>query len=57
VHFWLINLAMPVMMVALSMLLLGNPGVAPVLAASEIAGAAGILVFAVNLFVNLKHHS
>jgi hypothetical protein len=55
VHFWLINLAMPVMMVALSMLLLGNPAVEPVLAASEIAGAVGILVFAVNLFVNLKH--
>jgi hypothetical protein len=57
VHFWLINLAMPVMMVALSMLLLGNPGVAPVLAASEIAGALGIVAFAVNLFVNLKHHA
>lgn len=53
-HFWVLNLAMPVMMVALSMILLGNRAVEPVLAASEIAGAVGILVFAVNLFVNLK---
>jgi hypothetical protein len=54
VHFWVINLAMPVMMVALSMLLLGHPQVEPVLAASEIVGALGIVAFAANLFLNLK---
>jgi hypothetical protein len=54
VHFWLLNLAMPVMMVALSLLLMGNVAMEPLLAGSEIVGAIAIVVFAVNLFVNLK---
>lgn len=54
IHFWLMNVAQPVMLVALSMLLFGNMAVAPVLAISEIVAAAGILVFAANLFLNLK---
>jgi hypothetical protein len=54
VHFWLLNLAMPVMMVALSLLLMGNVAMEPLLAGSEIVGAVAIVVFAVNLFVNLK---
>ncbi|TFW34010.1 cytochrome-c oxidase [Massilia horti] len=53
-HFWLLNLAMPVMMVALSLLLLGRPQVEPILAASQIVIALGVLAFAVNLFVNIK---
>jgi hypothetical protein len=53
-HFWLLNLSMPVMMVALSMLLLGHHGIEPVLAGSEIVGAVGIVAFAANLFVNLR---
>src|SRR2546423_29887 len=39
VHFWLQNLALPVMMVALTLLLLGNPAVIPVLAIAELATA------------------
>jgi hypothetical protein len=54
VHFWLLNLALPVMMGALSMLLLGHMAIAPVLAISEIIGALAILAFAANLFLNLK---
>lgn len=54
VHFWVLNLALPVMMGSLSMHLLGNAAVDPILVASEIAGTVGILVFAANLFVNLK---
>lgn len=53
-HFWLLNLALPVMMGALSMLLLGHVAVAPVLAISEIIGALAIVAFAANLFLNLK---
>ena len=55
VHFWLLNLALPVMMVALSLLLFGMTAIAPVLAISEIIGAVAIVVFAVNLFINLKN--
>jgi len=54
VHFWLLNLALPVMMGALSMLLLGHVAVAPVLAIAEIIGALAIVAFAANLFLNLK---
>jgi hypothetical protein len=53
-HFWLMNLSMPVMMVALSLLVMGNVALAPVLAASEIVAALGIAAFAANLFLNVK---
>jgi hypothetical protein len=54
VHFWLLNLALPVMMVALSLLLFGNKEAIPVLAGAEMVAAASILVFAANIFLNLK---
>jgi hypothetical protein len=53
-HFWLLNLALPVMMSALGLLLFGKVGVAPVLALAEIVAALGIVAFAVNMFINLK---
>jgi hypothetical protein len=54
-HFWLLNLALPVMMSALGLLLFGQVGVAPVLALAEIVAALGIVAFAANMFINLKH--
>jgi hypothetical protein len=54
-HFWLLNLALPVMMVTLGLVLLGRPGVEPVLAAAEISATLGIVAFAFNLFLNLKN--
>lgn len=54
IHFWLHNLSLPVMMGSLAMLLLGNPGAVPALVASEFVAAAGVLVFAANVFINLK---
>lgn len=54
VHFWLHNIALPVMMVSLAMILLGNPAAAPALIASEFIAAAGVLVFAWNVFTNVK---
>ena len=54
-HFWLLNLALPVMMSALGLLLFGQVGVAPVLALAEVAAALGIVAFAANMFINLKH--
>jgi hypothetical protein len=52
-HFWLLNLALPVMMGALAMLVTGRVGAAPVLVASELVAAAAIVAFAANLFINL----
>jgi hypothetical protein len=53
-HVWLLNLALPVMMVALSMLLLGHMAFAPALVIAEIIASLAILAFAANLFLNLK---
>lgn len=53
-HFWLANLSLPVMAVALGLVITGTAALVPVLAASEIVAALGILVFAANLFINLK---
>lgn len=54
VHFWMHNISLPVMMGSLCFLLFGNTGVIPVLVASEMVAAAGVLVFACNIFLNLK---
>ena len=54
VHFWLLNLSLPVMMVSLALLLRGNTKVIPALGAAEVAAAFAILAFAANLFINLK---
>lgn len=53
-HFWLANISLPIMMIALSLMLTGSRQVVPVLALSEIVSALGIACFAINLFVNLK---
>ncbi len=54
IHFWLHNLALPVMVVALTALLLGNEAVVPFLGVAEITAAAGVLLFAANIFINVK---
>jgi len=53
IHFWLHNISLPVMMGSLTLLLRGNPKVVPVLVASEIVAAAGVIVFAWNIFQNV----
>lgn len=52
-HFWLHNLALPVMMIALGAMLTGHPQAVPALVASEFMLAAGLVAFAVNIFRNL----
>ena len=54
IHFWLHNIALPVMMSALAMFLLGNTQAVPFLVASEFVAAAGVIVFACNIFLNVK---
>jgi hypothetical protein len=54
IHFWLHNTSVPVMMAALSALLLGHTGAVPFLATAEIVAAVGVLVFAANLFINVR---
>lgn len=54
IHFWMLNAALPVMVGALCLLLLGHPEVVPALAASEFLAAGGVIVFACNVFMNVK---
>ncbi|MEO8132772.1 MAG: cytochrome-c oxidase [Betaproteobacteria bacterium] len=54
IHFWLHNAAVPVMMASLAVFLLGNPKAVPFLVASEFVAAAGVIVFAFNVFINVK---
>jgi cbb3-type cytochrome oxidase subunit 1 len=54
VHFWLYNLALPPMMIALALLVTGDQAAVPVLAAAQVVLAAAVLAFAANLFMNLK---
>jgi hypothetical protein len=54
IHFWMHNIALPVMMGSLTLLLLGHADVVPVLAASEFVAAGGVIVFACNVFMNVK---
>jgi cbb3-type cytochrome oxidase subunit 1 len=53
-HFWLLNVSMPIMLAALTIMLLGNPGAIPVLAISEFVAAGGMIAFAINVFVNVR---
>lgn len=53
-HFWLHNISLPVMAVSLAFVIGGQRDLIPVLAFSEIVAALGILVFAANIFLNLK---
>lgn len=54
VHFWSMNVALPVMMGALAMVLMGQTQVVPALVVAEFLAAAGIIAFAINVFTNLK---
>jgi hypothetical protein len=52
IHFWLHNIALPAMMGSLAVFLSGKPGAVPILVTSEIVAAAGVIVFACNIFLN-----
>lgn len=50
-HFWLHNLGLPVMMLGLTALLLGYPAAEPVIAAGSLVTVAGLLAFAISLWM------
>lgn len=53
-HFWLYNMSLPVMMLALGLLLNGWIGAEPLVGLSSMVVGSGVLVFAVNLFLNVS---
>lgn len=56
-HLWLHQLSLPVMMLALAAMLGGQTWVLPALILSELAFSAGVVAFAINLFLNLDRRS
>ncbi len=57
VHFWLQNLATPAMLVALGLVVKGNTDALPVLVVAQIVATIAILVFALNIFLNVSQDS
>ena len=56
IHFWLLNLALPLMMGSLAYVLLtGDVKVLPALIISEISAAVSILAMTANIFLNLQN--
>jgi cbb3-type cytochrome oxidase subunit 1 len=54
IHFWLHNLALPVFMVSLARLLTGDESMNPVIGISATAVVVSLIVFAANVFINVK---
>ena len=50
IHFWLYNLALPVMMVSLAVLYLGQAGAEPIVGVSSVAMVLAVLIFAFNVW-------
>jgi cbb3-type cytochrome oxidase subunit 1 len=53
-HFWLYNLTVPLMLVALAMMLRGNEGIEPVVAVGSIGTGVAVLLFGINLVFRLR---
>jgi len=53
-HFWLHNLALPVAMVGLFLMFAGHPQLEKLVAAASAVMVLGVLLFAINLFVNMR---
>lgn len=54
IHFWLHNLSLPVMMLGLSFVVYGKTAVTPLLSISATILVVSILLFAINILLNLK---
>jgi len=54
VHFWMHNLTLPVLMVLLGLFLSGSAGLGPVVGVVSVVMLLTLVVFAVNLYTNLK---
>ncbi|RXT03999.1 cytochrome-c oxidase [Ammoniphilus sp. CFH 90114] len=53
-HFWLYNIGLPIMMVALYLVLTGVNAALPFIPVGATAVIIGVIVFAVNLWRNIK---
>lgn len=54
IHFWLHNIGLPVMMIALAFLVSGSTGAGPFVAIGGTLTVLGVILFAINILKNLK---
>jgi len=54
VHFWLYNIGLPIMMVAIAIELNGHPAVKPAIGIGAMLVIAAVVLFAVNVFRNVS---
>lgn len=55
VHFWLHNIALPIMMIGLSFLVSGVDAAVPAVATGGTLMVLGIIIFAINILKNVKN--
>ena len=53
-HFWMANLTLPVMMIALALFMRGVQSVGPVLGMTSAVMGAAVLLFVINVFRNVR---
>ncbi|WP_042455136.1 cytochrome-c oxidase [Neobacillus dielmonensis] len=54
IHFWLHNIALPVMMIGLALLVSGVEKAAPAVAVGGTLMVLGVIIFAINILKNIK---
>ena len=54
IHFWSFNILFPVLIAGLFFMFAGHPEMVPVMIVGSLGILASLLVFAVNLFQNMK---
>ncbi len=54
IHFWLHNIGLPVMMIGLFFMIQGNAAIGAIIPIGATAIVLAVIIFAINLFVNLK---
>lgn len=53
-HFWIHNIALPVMMVSLALLSYGNTAIIPLISITGTLMVIAIILFMINIFINAK---
>ncbi|CRK83596.1 cytochrome-c oxidase [Neobacillus massiliamazoniensis] len=54
VHFWLHNIGLPIMMIALAFLVSGAENATPAVAVGSTLVVLGVIIFAINIIKNVK---
>ncbi|WML32175.1 cytochrome-c oxidase [Neobacillus sp. OS1-32] len=55
IHFWIHNIALPVMMIGLALLVSGVSAAGPAVAIGGTAMVLGVIIFAINILVNVRN--